>query len=133
VAQWPTMQWPTSLQAVRRGTATLALATVARNAAYLQSILFTKWCALRKLLRKTINLYERLGELRQRSHYHILPAFSFGGGNCPSTFITDDSDAERNALHSAWPSVRRRGKKLRRVDVKAKASSSKKMKKVDKV
>jgi len=45
---WPTVQWPTSLQAVRRETATLALAIVARNAAYLQSILFTKLCALLK-------------------------------------------------------------------------------------
>jgi len=41
---------------------------------------------------------------------HILPASSFGGGNCPSTFITDDLDAERNALHSTWHSVRRRRK-----------------------
>ena len=33
----------------------------------------------------------------------ILPAVSFGGQGYPSLFITDDSDAERNALHSCWP------------------------------
>jgi len=33
----------------------------------------------------------------------ILPESSFGGSNCPATFMTDDSDAEENALLSTWP------------------------------
>jgi len=33
----------------------------------------------------------------------ILPAVSFGGQGHPTLFITDDCDAERNALHSCWP------------------------------
>ena len=33
----------------------------------------------------------------------ILPPSSFGGNGWPATFMTDDSDAERNALHSVWP------------------------------
>lgn len=33
----------------------------------------------------------------------ILPPSSFGGSDCPVIFVTDDSDAERNALSSVWP------------------------------
>ena len=33
----------------------------------------------------------------------ILPTSSFGGSDCPAIFVTDDSDAERNALSSVWP------------------------------
>ena len=33
----------------------------------------------------------------------IMPAPSFGGQGHPTLFITDDSDAERNSLHSCWP------------------------------
>jgi hypothetical protein len=33
----------------------------------------------------------------------ILPTPSFGGTNYPHVFITDDSDAERNAINTCWP------------------------------
>jgi len=33
----------------------------------------------------------------------ILPSNCFGGTGYPSIFMTDDSDAERNALHGCWP------------------------------
>lgn len=33
----------------------------------------------------------------------ILPSSSFGDSGYPATFMTDDSDAERNALRSVWP------------------------------
>lgn len=34
---------------------------------------------------------------------NILPSTSFGGHGYQATFITDDSDAERNALQAVWP------------------------------
>jgi len=33
----------------------------------------------------------------------VMPCQSFGGPGYPSVFLTDDSDAERAALHTCWP------------------------------